>query len=87
MTQKPIGLKMDIFLSVIEVLHVLAFKVYKKVWKPWHNFPFFSNHGIIKDFNSIWYYIVMVAEKEKVNRNIVKCKYALNGLSFNIDDA
>ena len=29
----------------------------------------------------------MVAEKEKVNRNIVKCKYALNGLSFNTDDA
>ena len=29
----------------------------------------------------------MVAEQEKVNRNIVKCKYAFNGLSFNIDDA
>ena len=29
----------------------------------------------------------MVAEKDKVNWNIVKCKYALNGLSFNIDDA
>ena len=29
----------------------------------------------------------MVPEKEKVNRNIAKCKYAFNGLSFNIDDA
>ena len=29
----------------------------------------------------------MVAEKEKVNRNIAKCKYAFNGLNFNIDDA
>ena len=29
----------------------------------------------------------MVAEKEKVNRNIGKCKDAFNGLSFNIDDA
>ena len=26
----------------------------------------------------------MLAEKEKVNRNIAKCKYAFNGLSFNI---
>ena len=78
---------MDIFLSVIEVLHILAFKIYRKVWKPWHNFSFFSNHGTIKDFYSIWYYIVMVAEKEKVNRNIAKCNYAFNGLSFNIDDA
>ena len=29
----------------------------------------------------------MVAEQKKVNRNIVKSKYAFNGLSFNIDDA
>ena len=29
----------------------------------------------------------MVVEKEKVNRIIAKCKYAFNGLSFNIDDA
>ena len=29
----------------------------------------------------------MVAEIEKVNRNIAKCKYAFNGLSFNVDDA
>ena len=29
----------------------------------------------------------MVVEKEKVNQNIVKSKYAFNGLSFNIDDA
>ena len=29
----------------------------------------------------------MVAEQEKVNRNIAKSKYAFNGLSFNIDDA
>ena len=29
----------------------------------------------------------MVAEKEKVNRNTAKCKYAFNCLSFNIDDA
>ena len=28
----------------------------------------------------------MVAEKENVNSNIAKCKYAFNGLSFNIDD-
>ena len=29
----------------------------------------------------------MVVEKEKVNPNIAKCKYAFNGLSCNIDDA
>ena len=29
----------------------------------------------------------MVVEKEKVNPNIVKCKYAFNGLSFSIDDS
>ena len=29
----------------------------------------------------------MVAQKENVNRNIAKCKYAFNGLSFNKDDA
>ena len=29
----------------------------------------------------------MVAGKEKVNRNIIKCKNAFNGLSFNRDDA
>ena len=29
----------------------------------------------------------MVVEKERVDPNIAKCKYAFNGLSFNIDDA
>ena len=28
----------------------------------------------------------MVAEREKVNRNIAKSNYAFNGLGFNIDD-
>ena len=28
----------------------------------------------------------MAVEKERVNPNIAKCKYAFNGLSFNIDD-
>ena len=86
MTQKPIGLKTDIFLSIVEMLHTLAFKDFKKIRKHWHNFLLFSNHGIVKDFYSICYHIVMVVEKERVNPNIAKCKYAFNGLSFNIDD-
>ena len=33
------------------------------------------------------YRIVMVGKTEKVNPKITKCKYAVNGLSFNVDDA
>ena len=86
-TQKPIGLKMGIFLSVIEVLYTLAFKTCRKVWKPWHHFPSFSSRGIIKYKYPIKYRVVMAGKTEKVNPRITKCKYAFNGLSFNVYDA
>lgn len=67
--------------------HALAFKLNRKIGKPWHSFPSISDLGIIKDEYPIGWTYSNGREIEKVSPNKTRFKDAFNGLSLNVDDA